>query len=105
MLKARGAVRQGNQWRALIKVNGRQVLLGRFASRAEASRAYRQASRHARLLNDVAAATLGLPPLTDTCPGCGWGENLDDPPPDASASTRRPRPPTVRPRGQADRQP
>ena len=72
VLNAHGTVRWGKKWRALIKVNGREIMLGRFATKDEAMRAYRQASRHARLLNDIAAATLGLPPLSDTCPECGW---------------------------------
>jgi len=70
VLRAKGAKQHRKGWRAEIGINGRRIWLGQYASKSEASRAYRQASKDARLLNDIAAATMGLPPLTDRCAGC-----------------------------------
>jgi len=103
VLQASGAVRDGIRWRAMIGVNGRTIMLGRFARKTEARRAYRQASRHARLLNEVAAATIGLPSLADRCPECGWHENLTHPTPAESDSTRQLRPSTARSLRRAER--
>jgi len=57
--RAVGARRAGRRWLAAIHVNGRRIALGSFASKAEASRAYRDAAVQALIVPEVIAAMLG----------------------------------------------
>jgi hypothetical protein len=80
VVRAGGATRAGNRWRAQIQVNGRRVILGHFETKAEASRVYRQAALQAFIMSEVVAAATD--PLTryDRCANCGFAGRHSPPP-------------------------
>jgi hypothetical protein len=55
-------VPRDDRWKAQISINGREVYLGHFKTKAEARLIYRMACVHARILAEIAAA-MPLPPL------------------------------------------
>jgi hypothetical protein len=55
-------VPRDDRWKAQISINGREVYLGHFKTKAEASLIYRMACVHARIMAEIAAAAR-LPPL------------------------------------------
>ncbi len=71
VLRANGIIRVGNRWRASIHVNGRQITLGHFGTKAEASRVYRQAAVQALITTELVTGALGPLARNDTCAQCG----------------------------------
>ncbi len=88
MLRANGATRAGGRWSARISINGRQIALGSFATKAEASRVYRRAAVQALIMTEVVAGMLSRPARNDRCAQCGAtgtralpAQTSTDPPP------------------------
>ena len=71
VLRANGIIRVGNRWRASIQVNGRQIILGHFGTKAEASRVYRQPAVQALITTELVTGALGPLARNDRCAQCG----------------------------------
>jgi hypothetical protein len=71
VLRARGTIKVGNRWRATIAINGRQIVLGHFKTKAEASRVYRQAAVQAIITTELLTGGPGPRACNDRCANCG----------------------------------
>jgi len=74
VLRARGSVQIRDRWRAQIMINGRQIVLGHFKTKAEANRVYRQAAVQAIVTTEILTATLGPRASNDTWANSGSAE-------------------------------
>lgn len=71
ILRAKGIIQIGDRWRAAIAINGRQIVLGQFETKAEASRVYRQAAVQALITTELLTGALGPRTRNDSCANCG----------------------------------